>query len=71
MKRQFKSHLDKWCPQCKSQLVASQHPSGPERKKRDDKKEFCNGKCAAIYKSENIQVSGVSAMDYFILGVRS
>ena len=61
-----KRWLDKRCLNCGELLAASTHVSRNERKRRDEVKIYCGGKCAAIYKARNI----APIADRFLYGVR-
>lgn len=39
--------IEKWCKYCGAQLKASNHVCRFERARRDEKKQYCNGQCAA------------------------
>lgn len=43
--------IEKWCEYCGSQLKASKHVCRFERARRDEKKRYCNGQCAAKHKA--------------------
>ena len=48
------SYLNKKCLRCDKDLLGSRHVSRNERKKRDLKKLYCDGVCAAIYKANRL-----------------
>ena len=55
-------YLDNRCLWCNELLHASTHQSAKERKRRDDKKVYCGGPCAARHKAQQID----GAMNQFI-----
>ena len=63
----LKDCLDRKCKQCGHWLKKSKHKIKKEREKRDKKKIFCDGVCAAIYKKNNpITDSGKDAFELFL-----